>query len=61
VVTDMAFNLGVDALCGFAATLAAVRAGRFAEAADHMLQSAWARQVKGRAAELAAMMRTGAR
>ena len=59
VLIDMAFNLGAKKLDGFNATLAAVQARRFGEAADHMLASAWAGQVKGRAQRLAAMMRTG--
>ncbi len=61
VLVDMAFNLGVEALCGFTTTLAAAQTGRYAEAADAMLRSAWAGQVKGRATALAAMMRSGAR
>lgn len=61
VLVDMAFNLGVEALCGFRTTLAAVQGRRFGEAADAMLRSAWAGQVKGRATTLAAMMRSGAR
>ena len=61
VLVDMAFNMGVATLCGFASTLAAVREGRFAAAAEGMLRSAWAGQVKGRATTLAAMMRSGAR
>lgn len=59
VLVDMAFNLGVAGLLGFPDTLAAVRAGRFAQAAEHMLASRWAGQVRARALELAAMMRTG--
>ena len=57
----MAFNLGVAKLTGFTTTLAAVREGRFPAAAEAMLRSAWADQVKGRAIELAAMMHTGVR
>lgn len=61
VLVDMAFNLGIAKLVEFTTTLAAVREGRFPAAAEAMLRSAWAGQVKGRAIELAAMMRTGAR
>ena len=61
VLVDMAFNMGVETLCGFVSTLAAVQERRFGGAADGMLRSAWAGQVKGRATELAAMMRTGVR
>lgn len=59
VLVDMAFNLGVPGLLTFGAVLAAVRAGAWAEAADAMLRSRWARQVGRRAQELAVMMHTG--
>ena len=59
VLLDMAFNMGVRGLLGFIVTLPLIQEGRYAEAADAMLKSKWARQVKGRAAELAVMMRTG--
>ncbi|MBE7218619.1 MAG: lysozyme [Caulobacteraceae bacterium] len=59
VLMDMAFNLGVPGLLAFKLTLAAVRDGCFAEAADRMLQSRWATQVGERAKEMAAAMRTG--
>ena len=56
---NMAFNLGVDGLLGFYNTLSSVRAGDYDKAGDNMLASKWARQVKGRAIELAAQMKTG--
>jgi lysozyme len=56
---NMAFNLGVDGLLGFVNTLRYVRGGNYELAADNMLASKWARQVKGRAVELAAQMKTG--
>lgn len=59
VLVDMAFNLGVPGLLAFSGTLGAIRDGAYAQAADRMLQSRWAAQVHGRAAELAQMMRTG--
>ncbi len=59
VLTDMAFNLGLDGLLGFHTTLSLVEAGRFAEAAQQMLRSKWASQVGRRAATLSRMMRTG--
>lgn len=59
VLLNMAFNLGVPGLCAFKNTLKAVQAGRWDEAAEGMLASKWARQVKGRAVELAQQMRTG--
>lgn len=59
VLLNMAFNLGVQGLRGFRRMLAAVRSGRYSVAASEMLDSVWARQVKGRARELAQQMRTG--
>lgn len=65
VLQNMAFNLGVgDAekgtgLLGFKNTLRMIREGAYGAAADNMLQSKWAKQVKGRAVRLANRMRTG--
>ncbi|MDB5441321.1 MAG: lysozyme [Caulobacteraceae bacterium] len=59
VLINMAFNLGLNGLLGFGNTLAAIRAGRFGEAADRLLRSLWARQVGDRARRLAETMRTG--
>jgi len=59
VLLNMAFNLGVDGLLAFRATLEHARAGRYAEAARGMLASKWAGQVKGRAQELALQMENG--
>lgn len=59
VLYNMAFNLGALGLLQFKRTLALVRAARYEEAASAMLQSKWATQVKGRAVELAAQMKTG--
>jgi lysozyme len=59
VLIDMAFNMGVPGLLKFTRTLASVRQGLYAQAAEQMLQSKWATQVKQRAERLATMMRTG--
>lgn len=59
VLVNMAFNLGVNGLLGFKNTLAFVRAGEYEKAARGMLASKWASQVKGRAVELAELMRKG--
>ncbi len=59
VVVNMAFNLGLTRLRGFVKMLAAVKAGDYATAADQMLRSKWAGQVKGRADRLARVMREG--
>jgi lysozyme len=60
VLINMCFNLGLKGLLGFKTTLAMVRAGDYVLAAENMLKSKWAGQVKGRAVELALQMRTGA-
>lgn len=59
VLANMCFNLGITKLLGFRNTLVYMRQGKNGQAADGMLASAWASQVKGRAQRLAAMMRTG--
>lgn len=66
VLCNMAFNLGVGTpggtkgLLGFKNTLGMIQRGEYAKAADGMLASRWASQVKGRAVRLANTMRTGA-
>jgi lysozyme len=57
VLIDMAFNLGTEGLLDFGRMLGAMHRGDFATAADEMLDSTWAKQVKSRAARLASMMR----
>lgn len=56
-VVNMAFNMGFDRLSGFKKCIAAIREGRYADAADEMLQSKWAEQVGLRAVRLSAAMR----
>jgi lysozyme len=59
VICNMCFNLGMSKLSGFKNTLAAMRQGRWDDAAQGMLNSAWASQVGARAQRLAKMMETG--
>ena len=59
VIIEMCYNLGISRLVGFKKMLAAVEAGDYKTAAQEMLDSKWARQVKGRAVELAKIMQTG--
>ena len=59
VMVNMAFNLGLVRLRQFKTTIAAVKAGRYGEAAAGMRDSVWATQVKGRATELADLMEKG--
>ena len=56
---DMAFNMGVPRLKKFKKMWAAVYDNDFATAAKEMLDSRWARQVKGRSTRLAHAMATG--
>lgn len=57
-VIDMYLNLGLPRFQGFKRMLDAISAGNFIRAADEMLSSVWASQVKYRAIDLAYMMRT---
>lgn len=59
VLVNMAFNMGVSHLAQFHNTLAAAKAGQWAQAAAGMLASLWARQVGHRAERLAEQMLTG--
>lgn len=64
VLLNMAFNMGVPTLMTFKNTLAMLDAairgdGTFAAVGRGMLNSKWAKQVKGRARELAKQMETG--
>lgn len=59
VLANMAYNLGITKLCGFVNTLAAMKAGDYAKAAQGMIDSRWARQVGARAHRLARQMETG--
>lgn len=61
VLINMAFNMGINKLLGFVNTLHYVSVGDYARAAEGMLNSLWARQVKSRAIELAKHMETGVR
>lgn len=59
VLVNMAFNMGLVTLGQFRNTLQAIADGDYEDAARGMLASKWAAQVKGRAVELAEMMKTG--
>ncbi len=59
VIIDMVFNLGITRFLGFKRMIRAMRRKKFKEAADEMIDSKWAIQVKGRATELSIMMETG--
>lgn len=57
VLINMCFNLGLPRLQKFYKFLTAVEQGDYETAASEMLESLWAKQVKGRARELASLMR----
>jgi len=57
VLVSMAFQMGLAGLLGFRNTLAAIKAGRYEDAAGGMLASKWATQTPQRAARLAKQMR----
>lgn len=56
---NLCFNLGLPTLLKFKNALKSMEAGLFDEAADHFLDSRWARQVGDRATEVTFTIRTG--
>lgn len=59
VLIDMCYNMGITGLSKFVNMLNHVSVGNYALAAEEMLNSKWAVQVKGRATRLIEMMKTG--
>lgn len=60
VMVNMAFNLGIAKLRAFTSTLGAMQAGRFAEAAQNILQNKrWHAQIGIRLDQLAEQIRSG--
>ena len=65
MLVDMVFNMGIGSaktgkgLLSFQNALKHIQRGEYAEAAFHMLDSRWAKQVGGRAEQLARIMETG--
>lgn len=59
VLANMAFNLGLDGLLKFTATLKLIKYGLYLEASLAMLESKWAKQVGPRAQRLAQLMKDG--
>lgn len=57
VLINMCFQLGINGLLKFKGTIAALKARNWEDAANHMLDSAWARQTPNRAHELAERVR----
>ena len=56
---DMGFNMGVPRLMKFVNMWEAIDKADFQWASEEMLDSRWAKQVKGRATHLSEVMRTG--
>lgn len=59
VLVNMSFQLGVEGLLKFKATLGRVEAGDYERAATQMLTSLWAKQTPARAKRMAAQMLLG--
>ena len=59
VIVNMLFNMGQTNFNKFLKMKQALDVGDYAEAAKQMLDSRWAKQVKGRSEELAKQMETG--
>lgn len=59
VIVNMLFNMGQTNFNKFLKMKQALNVGDHAEAAKQMLDSRWAKQVKGRSEELAKQMETG--
>lgn len=59
VILNMLFNLGLTRFSNFKKMIACIDSGDYSGAAREMLDSKWAKQVKGRAVELAQIMEQG--
>jgi len=59
VLLNMVFNMGMPRVLGFRNMLHAIELQDYTKASADMLDSKWARQVGGRARELAAQMKSG--
>jgi len=59
VLVNMAFQLGINGLLGFKATLALIQVGNYDRAADGMDDSLWSKQTPERCARLQKQMKTG--
>ena len=56
---NMCFNLGLTRLANFKNALASMAVGAYSDAAEHFLDSRWARQHGKRSEDVAHMIRTG--
>lgn len=60
VLQNMAFQLGIDGLMRFKATLTMIEQGEYLKASKEMLDSTWAKQTPERAKRLSMQMETDA-
>ncbi len=58
-MTELTFNLGSEGFAAFTTVLSLLESGAFAGAAADLLATQWARQVGGRAQEIAHLIRSG--
>lgn len=58
-LVNMAFNLGFMGMLAFKNMLRSFNAGHYTEAADHALDSRWAKQVGARSMEIATIIEEG--
>ena len=58
-LANFVFQLGITKALGFTKSLPLIRQGKYADAANAMLQSAWASQVPNRAKRVTDMIRYG--
>jgi lysozyme len=59
VAVSACYQLGVAGVEEFKPTIALIKAGQYAKAAQHMLASEWGKQTPERVQKLATMMQTG--
>ena len=59
VIVNMAFNIGISGALKFVRMINSIKLNDYHQAASEMLDSKWAKQVGGRATELAEQMRSG--
>lgn len=59
VLIDMIYNMGIGSFMGFRKFLTALDEQDYEKAAEEMLDSKWATQVKGRAVRLSEIIMTG--
>jgi lysozyme len=59
VVINLTYNMGINTLLEFKTTLALLHTGRYSDAADELLRSAWAMEVGTRAHRLYSQLKTG--